>query len=49
MRLMQPYLNVGRYLYVSDNYYTSPTLFAELRTLGPVEQPATGKVFPMVL
>ena len=29
MRLMQPYLNVGRCLYV-DNYYTSPTLFAEL-------------------
>ena len=26
---MQPYLNVGRCLYV-DNYYTSPTLFAEL-------------------
>ena len=48
MRLMQPYLNVGRCLYV-DNYYTSPTLFAELRTLGPVEQPTTGKVFPMVL
>ena len=29
LRLMQPYLNVGRCLYV-DNYYTSPTLFAEL-------------------
>ena len=29
MRLMQPYLNVGRCLFV-DNYYTLPTLFAEL-------------------
>ena len=29
MRLMQPYLNVGRCLYI-DNYYTSPSLFAEL-------------------
>ena len=29
LRLMQPYLNVGRCLYV-DNNYTSPTLFAEL-------------------
>ena len=28
MRLMQPYLNVGRCLFV-DNYYTLPTLFAE--------------------
>ena len=32
MRLMQPYLNVGRCLYV-DNYYTSPTLFADLYRL----------------
>ena len=29
LRLMQSYLNVGRCLYV-DNYYTSPSLFAEL-------------------
>ena len=29
MRLMQPYINVGRCLYV-DNYYTSPTLFTDL-------------------
>ena len=29
MRLMQPYLNMGRCLYV-DYYYTSPPLLAEL-------------------
>ena len=32
MRLMEPYLNVGRCLYV-DNYYTSPTLFTGLYRL----------------
>ena len=32
MRLMQPYINVGRCLYV-DNYYTSPTLFTNLYRL----------------
>ena len=32
MRLMQPYLNAGRCLYV-DNYYTSPTLFNDLYEL----------------
>lgn len=32
MRLMQPYINAGRCLYV-DNYYTSPTLFTDLYQL----------------
>ena len=45
MRLMQSHLNVGSYMLTTIIHRQLFSLNCMNRTLGPVEQPATGTVF----